>query len=68
MNFNEMTRIARNLRGGVQVGDVLTVTNGKVFRGTECVSIPQTARVAADGEYIVKAISGRAPGEVGYYA
>ena len=67
MNYSEMTRIARNLRG-VQVGDVLVVKSGEVLRGAERVSTPQTARVADDGEYVVRAISGRAPGEVGYYA
>ena len=68
MNYSEMTRIARNLRGNVQVGDILVVRNGEVFRGAERVSTPQTARVGNDGEYVVRAISGRAPGEVGYYA
>ena len=67
MNYSEMTRVARNLVG-VRVGDALVVRNGEVFRGAERVSDQRTTRVASDGEYVVAAISGRAPGDVGYYA
>ena len=59
--------IARNL-SGVRVGDLLTVKSGQVFKETEKVSTGLTNRVAPDGEYVVKEKSGRAPGEVGYYA
>ena len=64
---NTSTLIARNLNS-VTVGDTITVKGGEVFCGDRKVSSDLTRRVAPDGVYLVRQKTGRAPGDVGYYA
>ena len=67
MDYLQRTCIVVNLRGGVCVGDVLTVKDGEVFRGQEKVSFDLSRKVIGDGKYTVGRICGQAPGERGYY-